>query len=315
MKAIMILFIIASFFSCNNGPKNTYQGYIEGEYLYVSSPAGGKVIGRYVHRGDRVEKDTLLFELDPEPERSQYLEAKGRFQAAEALLRDKVKGQRPSELAAIEATIDRAEAALSFSTKELERVRVLREKDAISDERYDEAESAYNRDMAAVAEAKERLKVAKLGARADQIEAARKDREQAKATMDQAAWRLDQKKGIAPVPALVTDVLYQKGEYVSAGYPVVVLLPPTKVKARFFVPEEILSSLSPGQKVAVTIDGIEGTIEGSIRYISPQAEYTPPFIYSKDNREKLVFMVEVSFSEEDARNLNPGQPVEIAIGP
>jgi HlyD family secretion protein len=313
MSMVLALFVIASFSGCDNGPHNTYQGYIEGEYLYISSPAGGKVIRRHVNKGDRVEKDIPLFELDPEPERSQYLEAKGRLQAAEALLRDKIKGLRPAELAAIEANIDRAEAALALSSKEFERARALRDKHAISAERYDEAESAYNRDTAAAAEAREKLKIAKLGARSDQIEAARKDRERAKATMDQASWRLDQKKGIAPGPALVTDVLYQAGEYVPPGYPIVVLLPPKKVKARFFVPEERLSSLSPGQTVAVTIDGLDRPIEGRIGYISPKAEYTPPFIYSKDQRKKLVFMVEVSFSEEDARNLHPGQPVEVSL--
>jgi HlyD family secretion protein len=310
-----VLFLAVSLTTCNNSPQDTYQGYIEGDYLYISSPAGGKVLLRHVNKGDRVEKDTLLFELDPEPEQSQYLEARGRFEAAEALLRDKSKGQRPSELAAIEATIARAEAALALSTKDLERARSLRDRNAIPDERYDEAESAYNRDSAAVAEAKERLKIAKLGARSDQIEAARKDRERAKATLDQASWRLDQKKGIAPAPALVTDVLYHEGEYVPPGYPIIVLLPPHKVKARFFVPEERLSSVAPGQKVTVTIDGREGLLEGTIRFISPQAEYTPPFIYSKDNRKKLVFMVEVSFHEDASRDLHPGQPVEVRLGP
>jgi HlyD family secretion protein len=313
-RVALVLFFIVFFSACDNGPKNTYQGYIEGDYLYVSSPVGGKVLGKYVIKGNRVEKGTLLFELDPEPEQSQYMEAKGQFQAAEALLKDKTKGQRPVELSAREAAVARAEAALVFSKKEFERAVALRDKNAISDERYDEAESAYNRDRAAVAELTERLKAARLGARSDRIEAARKDMERSKATLDQALWKLDQKKGIAPASALVTDVLYQEGEYAPPGYPVAVLLPPDNVKARFFVPEATLSSLEREQKVTVIIDGVDESIKGSIRYISPRAEYTPPFIYSKDNRKKLVFMVEVTFSESDARKLHPGQPVEVRLG-
>lgn len=313
-RVALVLFFIVFFSGCDNGPKNEYQGYIEGDYLYVSSPVGGKVLRKNVIKGDRVEKGTLLFELDPEPEQSRYMEAKGQFQTAEALLKDKTKGQRPAELSAIEATVARAEAALIFSKKEFERAVVLRDENAISDERYDEAESAYNRDRAAVAELTERLKAAKLGARSDLIEAARKDMERSKASLDQALWRLGQKKGIAPASALVTDVLYQEGEYAPPGYPVAVLLPPDNVMARFFVPEATLSSLERGQKVTVTIDGVNDPIKGIIRYISPRAEYTPPFIYSKDNRKKLVFMVEVTFSESDARKLHPGQPVEVRLG-
>lgn len=314
-RASLALFLIIFSHACNNGPRGTYQGYIEGEYLYISSPVGGKVIKNHSARGDRVEKDALLFELDPEPELSQYREAKGRFETAGALFQDKKKGQRPSELAAIEAAIARAEAALAFSKKEFERMKTLRDENAVSAEQYDEAESAYERDTAAVEEFKEKLNVAKLGARSDQLEAAGKEMERTKASMDQARWRLDQKKGIAPDSALVVDVLYREGEYVPPGYPVTVLLPPDKVKARFFVEEAKLSSLGPGQKVSVTIDGIDGSIEGTIRFISPEAEYTPPFIYSKDSQKKLVFMVEVSFSESDARKLNPGQPVEVRIEP
>lgn len=312
-RPALTLLLIIALFSCNNGPRNTYQGYIEGDYLYISSPAGGKIIGSHVEKGDRVEKEALLYELDPEPERSQYLEAESRYQAAMALFEDKTKGQRRPELAAIEASIARAEAALAFSKKELERVKALREKNAVPVERYDAAESAYNRDAAAVAELRERLKTAKLGARTDQIEAARQEKERSKAVLDQASWRLDQKKGIAPASALVTDVLYRQGEYVPPGYPVVVLLPPENVKVRFFIPEEKLAALEKGQKVSVTVDGIKEPIEGTIRYISPQAEYTPPFIYSKDNRKKLVFMVEASFVTGDAAKLNPGQPVEVMV--
>jgi len=312
--ALALLFIILSY-ACDNGPQNTYQGYIEGDYLYIASPAGGKVVGIRVDKGDRVEQDSLLFELDPEPELSQYMEAKGRYEAAAALLNDKTKGQRPSELAAIEATIDRAEAALALSKKEFERAKALRDQGAISAEQYDAAEAAQVRDVATVAELRETLSVARLGARSDQIEAARKDKERSKASLDQAQWRLDQKKGVAPAPSLVTDVLYRAGEYVAPGNPVVVLLPPGNVKARFFVQEEKLSSMKPGQKVAVSVDGIGGLLDGTIRYISPEAEYTPPFIYSKENQKKLVFMVELSFRERDARELNPGQPVEVRIGP
>jgi len=312
-----VLFIVlsAALFSCNNNPGHVYQGYIEGDFLYISSPVGGTVANVPVSKGERVESGALLFELDPDPERAAYEEAKSQFQAAQSLYEDKTKGQRASELAAIKASIKQAEAALEFSKKEFQRLKELYEKEIIAQDRFDSAKSAYDRDRATVAELRARLKTAGLGARNDQIEAARKDVERAQAALDRAEWALRQKKGFAPSAGLVVDTLYTEGEFVPTARPVVIFLPPEKVRARFFVPEQKLSAIKTGQEVSVVLDGRDTPVKGTISYISPEAEYTPPFIYSKDNREKLVFLVEATFEPEVARGLNPGQPVEVILSP
>ncbi|MDF1525716.1 MAG: HlyD family efflux transporter periplasmic adaptor subunit [bacterium] len=144
-------------------------------------------------------------------------------------------------------------------------------------------------------------------------EAAKKDIEGAKAALDKAQWYLAQTKGISPGSARVVDVLYAEGEFVPAGAPVVSLLPPERVKVRFFVPESMLSAINTGLNVDIARDGAEQVLAGKISYIAPYAEYTPPLIYSKENREKLVFMVEASFNPPAAEDLNPGQPVEVSI--
>jgi HlyD family secretion protein len=315
LKAAFLIVLMAVVLACNNGPRNIYQGYIEGDYLYLSSSVGGTVANVPVAKGTRVEAGAVLFELDPEPERAAYQEALSQFEAAQALYEDKTKGQRSSELAAIEASIRQADAALAFSKKEYERLKELFEKAIIAQDKLDSSKSAYDRDRAAVAELRARLKTAGLGARYDQIAAAGKDVERARAALDKAEWALNQKRGFAPASGLVVDVLYSKGEFVPSGYPMVVFLPPEKVRARFFVPEPKLAAIKTGQKIYVTLDGRVTPSEGVITYISPEAEYTPPFIYSKDNREKLVFMVEASFAPEVARGLNPGQPVEVRLSP
>jgi len=315
IKLALALFLMTVLFACNNSPRNAYQGYIEGDYLYLSSSVGGTITNVPVAKGTRVEADTLLFELDPEPERAAYQEALSQFEAAQALYEDKTKGLRTSELAAIRASIKQAEAALTFSKKEYERLSALYKQKIIAQDKLDSAKSSYDRDRAAVAQLRAQLKTAGLGARYDQIEAAGKNVQQAQAALDRAQWSLSQKKGVAPIAGLVVDVLYAKGEFVPPGNPVVVFLPPEKVRARFFVSESKLSSIKTGQMVNVTIDGHNAPIQGTISYISPEAEYTPPFIYSKDNRKKLVFMVEASFLPDVARTLNPGQPVEVRLSP
>jgi HlyD family secretion protein len=117
----------------------------------------------------------------------------------------------------------------------------------------------------------------------------------------------------APRDGQVTDTLYVQGEWVPAGSPVVALLPPANIKVRFFVPEKILGSVKTGQAVSVRCDGCEKPISAHISYISPQAEYTPPVIYSRENRAKLVFLVEARPAPVEAAELHPGQPVEVTF--
>ena len=103
------------------------------------------------------------------------------------------------------------------------------------------------------------------------------------------------------------------GEWVGAGRPVVVLLPPENRKARFFVPEPVLASVAPGRKISVHLDGVDRSIEATIAYVSSEAEFTPPVIYSKQNRSKLVYMVEATFPPDAAENLRPGQPLDVRL--
>jgi HlyD family secretion protein len=100
---------------------------------------------------------------------------------------------------------------------------------------------------------------------------------------------------------------------VPAGAPVVNLLPPGNIKVRFFVPEREVGALKPGQPVTLACDGCTGPIPAQITYVAPQAEYTPPVIYSRERREKLVFMVEARPAPADAPKLHPGQPVEVTL--
>jgi HlyD family secretion protein len=116
----------------------------------------------------------------------------------------------------------------------------------------------------------------------------------------------------ASVAGRVTDTLFARGDWVPSGAPVVSLLPPGNVKVRFFVPETQLGTVSVGQKVAVSCDGC-APISATVSFIAPQAEYTPPVIYSKESRSKLVFLVEAKPAPEDALKLHPGQPVDVAL--
>jgi HlyD family secretion protein len=91
------------------------------------------------------------------------------------------------------------------------------------------------------------------------------------------------------------------------------VLPAGNVKVRFFVPESRLGTVRAGQKVSIACDGCPAPIAATVSYIAPQAEFTPPVIYSKESRAKLVFMVEARPAPADAVKLHPGQPVDVTL--
>ena len=112
-------------------------------------------------------------------------------------------------------------------------------------------------------------------------------------------------------PVWFTTRFFAKGEWVAAGKPVVALLPPQNIKVRAFVPETQVGSIHYGDTTRVTVDGVTEPFIGKVSYISPHAEYTPPVIYSRESRAKLVFMIESVFDPQVSANLHPGQPVDV----
>ena len=115
----------------------------------------------------------------------------------------------------------------------------------------------------------------------------------------------------APADAQVAETFYRLGEWVGAGQPVLALLPPTQIKARFFVPETDVATLKAGDVVQLSCDGCGTPIAARVSRIATQAEYTPPVIYSNAQRAKLVFMVEARPDAADAPRLKPGLPLDV----
>ena len=135
----------------------------------------------------------------------------------------------------------------------------------------------------------------------------------AQARLDSAQTRLGRRKMVSPVAGSVQQIYYRQGELVPAGRPVLSLLPPGNIKVRFFVPETMLPKVSLGDAVIIHCDGCEADVPAKVTFISRSAEFTPPVIYSRGSREKLVFMVEAWPAPADAARLRPGLPVDVSL--
>lgn len=307
--------LIFGLLGCKRPPSNLLQGYVEGEFVYVSSPLAGKLTKLNVQRGAQVKEGDVLFALEDVAETAARDEASHRLQQAKNTLEDAKKGKRPTEIASLEAQLKQSREVLALSEIELARQLELTKSGAVAVDSTDQARSTNVQSRQRVEQLEADLKTAALGMRSDAVAALEAEVKAREAALAKAAWDLSQKQQNAPQAGVVNDTLYRAGEMVVAGRPVVSLLPPANIKVRTFVPETRLTTLKVGDAVKVRLDGVAEALSAKVSFIAPQAEYTPPVIYSQENRSKLVFMIELRFDDAVAAKLHPGQPVDVEFAP
>ena len=309
-----VILALPALAACADKPPSGFQGYAEGEFVLVAAPAAGRLEKRWVSRGQEVEPGAPLFVLEQENEKASRREAEERLHNAEARLANIAAGRRKPEIDAIRAQEAQAAAARELSERQLKQQQALYDKGYISAASMDTVRTGYQRDIAKVAEMEAQIRLARMAIGRDaEIAAAQAEVETARAVLAQNDWRLAQRASVAPAKALVQDTYYSEGEWVAAGNPVVSLLPPGNLKLRFFVPETMVGGLKIGQPVRAMCDGCNAAISATISYISRQAEFTPPVIYSREQRAKLVFLVEARPEPADAVKLKPGQPLDVSL--
>jgi len=286
---------------------STLSGYIEGEPLYYAAPVAGTVKALFFDRGAEAPAGATLFEVDPEQPRSQRDQALADLRAAQAQAQDARKGQRPVELAVLNANIANAEAQARNANVALARTQELLRAGVNSQAQLDAARAAAGSANAEVAAARRQRDAAALGSRADEIRAADARVAQAKAALAGAQAKLSDVAPKALSAARVEDVFFHPGEWVAANQPILSLLPNDRVRLRFFVPERSFAAYGVGKAVRFSCDGCRKGLTARITFISPRAEFTPPVIYSRESRDRLVYMVEAL----PTVRLNPGQPVDV----
>jgi HlyD family secretion protein len=281
--------------------RTVLSGYIEGENLNLAAPISGLITRIDVARGDRVTAGQTLFAMDDASLRAQRDQAAANLSQAQAQI-----AVAQAKLAQSRATAEAAQAQALNAAEDLKRYRsALRvNAETVSRQQVDTA-------VATAANAAGQADAARgdVAAQESQITAAKAQAAAQQAAVADIDARLTQLHPQAPAPARVQDVFYQTGEWAADNQPVVSLLPDNKVKLRFFVPEAQVTRYRTGETVHFDCDGCASGLTARINYVSAQPEYTPPIIYSRSTRDKLVFLVEAL--PTDARNLTPGLPVDV----
>jgi HlyD family secretion protein len=284
------------------GPRERYlSGYIEGESLFLAAPVAGTVSAIRAEEGQRVAAGAQLFAIDPATLSAQGEQAQAQIAEARTQIASAQANAQQAEAEAIAAATD-----VDKARRDLNRLLSVRRDDpaAVAGTDIDAAQAAFR-------EASARLRAARetASARRSQIAAARAQESQARGGSREVDIRVGQLSPPAPSTARVEEVYFRPGEWVAANQPVVSLLPDDRIKVRFFVPEKEVARYRPGQSVRFSCDGCASGLSAKISYVSPRPEFTPPVIFSRDSRDRLVFMVEALPAKP--ANLMPGLPVDV----
>ena len=289
-----------------------WQGYAEADYVKVAPVGQGILTAISVARGDQIARGAPLFTQDDTHERAARDQAMRQLAQAQEQLANLEAAMKPTEVTQAEANLTDARSTLERARADLQRDEALLRTGYSTTQTVDQRRADYRSAEAKAQHAEAALAQAKAPmGREREIEAQRAAVAAAQAAVAMTEWRLAQRAVTAPIGGRVADVLAQPGETMAAGAPVVSILPPENIFVRFFVPEAALSGLHRGDPVWFGCDGCPPGLAGTISFISPTAEYTPPVIYSESTRAKLVYRIEARPRPDQEALFNPGQPIDV----
>lgn len=274
MKRTVILSLALLAAACGDRQaSNMLQGYGEADYIYLASQETGVVRELNVREGDTVEAGARVFSLDPD--RLSLNEQTATAQSAAAA-----------------QAVRTAQAQSTLAQRNYARGAELFERGFYPRARLDSDRAAMDAANAQLAQA-------------------RREAGAAGAATGLARERLRDVSAEAPAAGTIERIFHRPGEVVPAGQPIAALLTPENMKVRFFAPQAMLAQLPVGARVLVSCDGCSEPIEGRVSFVATEPQFTPPVIYSLDQREKLVFLIEARFGA--ATPIRPGMPVDVRI--
>ena len=315
--AVVVLLLLAAgggiwWWSERPPPAIVWQGYAEADFVMIGPTQQGLLTAVFVARGDAVAIGAPLFTQDETDDQAARDQAVQILAQAGKQLDNLQAGGKPTEIEQAKGNLADADATQVRTAADLSRGEALLPKGDATKQSVDQLRADYLSAQAKVSALQAALAQSRAPmGRDEEVQAQRKAMAGSRAALDMAEWRLGQRRVASPAGGRVADVLARSGETMAAGAPVVSLLPPGNIFIRFFVPERQLSTVHYGDPVTLACDGCPADLSATISFISPQAEYTPPLIYSQSSNAKLVFLVEARPSLDQAAKLNPGEPMEV----
>lgn len=294
------------------GPQQ-WNGYIEEDYSYAAAASAGTIAQIAVSEGQLVRKGDLLFVLEQSQQQAQYEAAKARADAAQATLDNLKTGSRQEEIDVTQATLMKAQADLALAKQNLVRSQDLFARGLEPQAKLDQDKASVKSAQAAVDQLQAQLKVQQLPARDAQQIAAEATLAAAKADADTARAALDNRRVVAPEDGRIERLFFKAGEVANAGVPVLSISGSAAAKVLFYVSETDRQRFALGDRLSIGCDGCGPELTATVSRFASDPQFTPPIIYSRDERNRLVFQAEAVLDQQNA--VLPGQPVSIGLLP
>lgn len=295
------------------GEALTANGTIEATEVEVSSKLPGRIAQLLVKEGDTVQASQVIARLDASEIEAEVAQQQAAVAKAEAQLKELLAGSRAEEIEEARANLQQAEDNLKLAKDDWDRFDNLFKEGAVSAQERDRAKNKVEVGVSQVKAARERYQMIRIGPRPEVIEAARHERDRAKAALGTAQVRLRDSTILAPLAGTVMTKRAEQGEIVNPGFPIVVLIDPDDLWLRVYIPESEIGLVKLGQLASIAVDSFpKRKFEGKVIEISPKAEFTPRTVQTKKERVNLVFGVKIGLDNRE-RLLKPGMPADAEI--
>jgi len=291
----------------------TYQGVVEHEERLLAFEVGGRVTRVAVRRGDHVDPEAVVAEIDDRLERLARAARVEEAEAARAEVALLEAGAKGEDLGALAAQLRGARAARDLAAKSKDRVQALYEAGAVARAELDRADAEVARADAESKAAEQRLASLQRGARSEEIARATSRADAAHAAVALADERLARHVLRARDAGEIVDVHVDPGELAAAGAPVATVADTTRPYVEVFVPEQDLAGVRAGTKATVTLDATpHDAFAGTVEHVATRTEFTPRFVFSERERKNLVVRVRIRI-DDPQRRAHAGVPAFVSI--
>ncbi|MBW1768741.1 MAG: efflux RND transporter periplasmic adaptor subunit [Deltaproteobacteria bacterium] len=316
-KNLVICIISVSILSygCNRDSSNLIEstGTVEATEVDIRSEASGKILALYFDEGDWVKKGEVIAEIDHEKLDIELTQAKARLAETEAQLTLLIKGLRDKEVERACETLLESKVLLKDNKREYTRIQKLYEEEVVDLGSRDKAEAAYEASQKRYEIAKKNYEIALEGSRKEEIQAGEAVKEAAEAQVKLIERRIEDATVTIPIDGVISERYVELGELMSVGSLIATVIDLTHVWVMTYVSEKNLGKVKLGRQGKVMVDSFpHKEFIGKVTYISPEAEFTPKNIQTKEERVKLVFGVKIEVDNPD-QELKPGMPADAVI--
>ncbi|MGE5438283.1 MAG: HlyD family secretion protein [Bacteroidota bacterium] len=311
-----LLTLVVFLTGCGNGNnKNTIDasGTIEATNVTVSSKVAGQIQKIYKDEGDNVKAGDTLLTIDHDLLSIQLDQAAAGRDFAQAQLKLLQKGARKEDISQADENVKQAQINLDMAQRDKDRMSKLYESKSVTKKQYEDALAKYQLTQAQYGAAQDNLAKMKNFARPEEIRQAEANLEKAAASVELLKKNIQDSYVTSPINGTLVKKFVEAGETVGPNSSLLRVSDLKVVDLIIYVSEEELGRVKLGQKAEVSVDAFKNkTFEGKVIYISPEAEFTPKNIQTKDERTKLVFAVKIEIKNPDSE-LKAGMPADAVI--